>query len=179
MGKQYHEISDRHRDFILRQPMFFVATATRDSRINLSPKGLDSLRILDAKRVVWLNLTGSGNETAAHLAEDGRMTMMFCAFEGDPKILRLYGSATSHQQGSVEWDEHIGHFAPLPGARQIILMNVDLVQSSCGFGVPLFEYLGQRDALPAWSEKKGEAGIRDYWNTRNRRSIDGKDTDFS
>ncbi|MET0066520.1 MAG: pyridoxamine 5'-phosphate oxidase family protein [Candidatus Thiodiazotropha sp.] len=179
MGKQYREISEKHRQFIDRQMMFFVATATPDSRINISPKGLDSLRVVNATRVVWLNLTGSGNETAAHLAEDGRMTLMFCAFEGEPKILRLYGQATSHQPGSAEWNEHIERFSPLPGMRQIVVMDVDLVQSSCGFGVPLFSFVGQREALPAWSEKKGEAGIQTYWKTRNQRSIDGKDTDFA
>jgi hypothetical protein len=179
MGKQYDKISDKHIEFIIRQPLFFVATATAQGRINLSPKGLDSLRIIDPNQVVWLNLTGSGNETASHLLEDGRMTLMFCAFEGEPKIMRLYGKATSYQKNSNIWTAHIGRFPRLPGARQIIVMDVDLVASSCGFGVPLFEYLGQRDELLAWAEKKGEKELKDYWKTRNKLTIDGKSTDFS
>ena len=139
MGKIYDRIIDKHADFIIRQQLFFVASASADSRINVSPKGLDSLRIINPKQVVWLNLTGSGNETATHLREDGRMTLMFCAFEGESKILRLYGRATSHHEGSEVWEAHIGRFPRLPGARQIIVMDVEQVGSSCGFGVPLFE----------------------------------------
>jgi len=178
MAKQYDRITEKHAQFIIRQQLFFVATATAEGRINLSPKGLDSLRIIDPHQVVWLNLTGSGNETATHLLEDGRMTLMFCAFEGEPKILRLYGHAVSHRQGCEAWESHIGRFPRMPGARQIVVMDVDLVGSSCGFGVPLFDYQGQREALPAWAEKKGERGIRDYWKTRNNLSVDGKPTDF-
>jgi hypothetical protein len=179
MGKEYDRITDRHVDFIIRQQLFFTATATADSRINLSPKGLDSLRIISPRQVVWLNLTGSGNETAAHLLEDGRITLMFCAFEGEPKILRLYGHATGHQEGSEVWEAHIGRFPRLPGARQIILMDVEQVGSSCGFGVPLFDYVGQREMLTDWAERKTDRGIKEYWRTRNSRSIDGKPTDFS
>ncbi|MES9944079.1 pyridoxamine 5'-phosphate oxidase family protein [Candidatus Thiodiazotropha sp. CDECU1] len=179
MGKQYDQISDKHIDFIIRQQLFFVATGTSEGRINLSPKGLDSLRIIDPQQLVWLNLTGSGNETATHLMEDGRMTLMFCAFEGDPKILRLYGKATSHHEGSEVWDAHIGRFPLLPGARQIILMEVDLVATSCGFGVPLFDYLGQRDALVEWAENKGEKGVKEFRERRNRVSLDGKPTDLA
>ena len=179
MGKQYDQISDKHIDFIIRQQLFFVATASSQGRINVSPKGLDSLRIINPNQVVWLNLTGSGNETATHLAEDGRMTLMFCAFEGEPKILRLYGRATGHHENSEIWEAHIGRFPLLPGARQIIVMEVDLVASSCGFGVPLFDYVGQRDKLTEWAEKKGEKGIREYWKSRNNLSVDGKPTDFS
>ena len=178
MGKTYDQITDKHTQFIIRQQLFFVATAVAEGRINLSPKGLDSLRIVNPNQVVWLNLTGSGNETAAHLLEDGRMTLMFCAFEGEPKILRLYGHATSHHEGSEAWDAHIGRFPRLPGARQVIVMDVEQVASSCGFGVPLFDYVGQRDKLTDWAEQKGGKGIEEYWRTRNSRSIDGKPTDF-
>ncbi len=178
MGKQYDRISDKHIEFIIRQQIFFVATCAGEGRVNVSPKGLDSLRIIDPGRVVWLNLTGSGNETATHLMEDGRITLMFCAFEGEPKILRLYGKASSHLEGSDVWDAHIGRFPLLPGARQIILMDVDLVATSCGFGVPLFEYAGQRDMLTDWAEKKGEKGVREFREKYNRRSIDGKPTDL-
>lgn len=179
MGKIYDSISDKHADFIIQQRLFFVATATADSRINLSPKGLDSLRIVNSNQVVWLNLTGSGNETAAHLMEDGRMTLMFCAFEGEPKVLRLYGHAVSHREGSEAWEAHIGRFPRLPGARQVIVMDVEQVGSSCGFGVPLFEYQGQRDLLADWAERKGDEGIKEYRKARNNLSIDGKPTDFS
>jgi hypothetical protein len=179
MGKQYDQITEKHAQFIIRQQMFFVATAGPEGRINLSPKGLDSLRIVDPHQVVWLNLTGSGNETATHLVEDGRMTLMFCAFEGDPKVLRLYGRASVHHEGSDAWEAHIGRFPRLPGARQVIVMTVDSVGSSCGFGVPLYTYQGQREDLPTWAEKKGAKGIEDYWTSRNHLSIDGKPTDFS
>jgi hypothetical protein len=179
MGKQYDHISDKHIDFIIRQQLFFVATGMSEGRLNLSPKGLDSLRIIDPNHVVWLNLTGSGNETATHLCEDGRMTLMFCAFEGEPKILRLYGKATSHHEGSEAWDAHIGRFPLLPGARQIILMDVDLVSSSCGFGVPLFNYVGQRDDLVEWAERKGDKGVKAFRESRNKVSLDGKPTDFA
>jgi hypothetical protein len=178
MGKQIDHISDKHIEFIIRQQLFFVATAMSEGRINLSPKGLDSLRIIDPNHVVWLNLTGSGNETATHLQVDGRMTLMFCAFEGEPSILRLYGKATSHHEGSETWDAHIGRFPLLPGARQIILMNVDLVATSCGFGVPLFDYVGQRDTLVKWADGKGDEGLKAYRERRNKVSLDGKPTDL-
>jgi hypothetical protein len=179
MGRQYDQLSDQHIEFIIHQQLFFVATAMSDGRINVSPKGLDSLRIVDPKQVVWLNLTGSGNETATHLREDGRMTLMFCAFEGAPMILRLYGRATSHLEGSEIWDAHIGRFPLLPGARQIILMNLDLVAISCGIGVPLFDYLGQRDLLVEWAKSKGEDGLKAYRDSRNKVSLDGKSTDLA
>ena len=179
MGKQYPSISEKLIDFIIRQQIFFVATAAADGRINLSPKGMDSLRIVTPNQVVWLNLTGSGNETAAHLLENDRMTLMFCAFGGDPKILRLYGHARCHYPDSSEWETHIGRFPSLPGARQIIVMEVDLVATSCGFGVPLFEYRGEREALREWAKKKGEEGLKAYWQDRNRISLDGKPTGIS
>jgi len=179
MGKQYLSLNDRLTDFIIRQQIFFVATAAADGRINLSPKGMDSLRIVTPNQVVWLNLTGSGNETAAHLLENDRMTLMFCAFAGDPKILRLYGHAGCHYPDSPQWDAHIGRFPSLPGARQIVVMDVDLVATSCGFGVPLFDYRGERKELREWADKKGEEGIKEYWQERNRLSLDGKPTGIS
>lgn len=175
MGKRYDAINDKLADFIIHQQIFFVATAA-DGRINLSPKGLDSLRITSPNQVIWLNLTGSGNETAAHLLENDRMTLMFCAFEGEPKILRLYGHASIYHENTPEWKAHIGRFPGLPGVRQIVVMDVDLLQTSCGFGVPLFEYQGDRETLREWADKKGEQGIRDYWKERNALSLDGKPT---
>ena len=176
MGRQYRAIDDKLADFILRQPLFFVATAAADGRVNLSPKGMDSLRITGPNQVVWLNLTGSGNETAAHLRENDRMTLMFCSFDEDPKILRLYGHARCLHPDDVDWDAHIGRFPALPGARQLLVMEVDLLQTSCGFGVPRFDYLGEREMLRDWAEKKGEEGLKTYWRERNRVSLDGKPT---
>jgi len=176
MGQKYSEITARHRQFIEAQKMFFVATAAGDGRINLSPKGLDTLRVLGTNHVVWLNLTGSGNETAAHLLESDRMTLMFCAFEGDPVVLRLYGHARLCHPHDPEWNELVHLFPAIPGFRQVVDMKVDLVQTSCGFGVPFFEYRGQRGQLEAWAEKKGRDGIEQYWRLKNQVSIDGKPT---
>lgn len=176
MGKRYNSINDKLLEFILEQKIFFVATATPDGRVNVSPKGMDSLRILSPNRLVWLNLTGSGNETAAHLRVQGRMTLMFCSFTEEPKILRLYGQANAYHQDSQEWADHIGRFPDLPGARQIVLMDVNLVQTSCGFGVPLFDYRGERGTLLDWARDKGEEGLKEYQKTRNAVSRDGKPT---
>ena len=173
MGQKFDALSEKHIRFIEAQKIFFVGTATADSRIIVSPKGMDSFRVLGPNRVAWLNLTGSGNETAAHVQQSPRMTLMFCAFEGDPLILRLYGQARAIHQGDAEWDELYARFTPLPGARQIFDVAVDLVQTSCGFGVPFFDFAGERETLSNWAEKKGEAGIRQYWEDRNRQSLDG------
>ena len=176
MGQHYSEIPDKLRKFIEQQKLFFVATATADSRINLSPKGMDSLRVLNRNRVVWLNVTGSGNETAAHVQENPRMTIMFTAFEGDPMILRLYGTARAIHKNDPEWHELLSLFTPLPGARQIFDVSIDLVQTSCGMAVPYFDYTGERDQLNNWALKKGDKGIQDYWQQKNQTSLDGKPT---
>ncbi len=176
MGQKYTEIAPKMVDFIRRQRLFFVATAAADGRVNLSPKGLDSLRVLDARRVAWLNVTGSGNETGSHVRELPRMTLMFCAFEGSPMILRLYGTARVIHPYDPEWEVLYPCFTPQLGARQIFDLAVDLVHTSCGMGVPLFDYAGEREQLAAWAEKKGETGIRDYWREKNRFSLDGKPT---
>jgi len=176
MAKQYLEISERWAQFMRAQKIFFVATATADSRINVSPKGLDSLRILNPNRVVWLNLTGSGNESAAHVQTCSRMTLMFCAFSGDPVILRLYGSAKVVHQKDAEWGTLSSLFPSLPGARQIFDVAIDLVQTSCGFGVPFYDFVGDRSDLPDWTERKGKEGVKRYWQERNAISIDGIET---
>lgn len=176
MAKQYGEISERWADFIGAQKIFFVATATEDSRINISPKGLDSLRVLGPKRVVWLNLTGSGNESAAHVLTQPRMTLMFCAFSGDPVILRLYGQARAIHERDAQWPDLLALFPPQPGSRQIFDVAIDLVQTSCGFGVPYYDFVGNRPDLADWTEKKGAAGVRRYWRERNIRSLDGIET---
>lgn len=172
MAKQFDELSEPLLEFIAAQKVFFVGTATMDSRVNVSPKGMDSFRTLSSKRVVWLNLTGSGNETAAHIQQDSRMTIMFCAFEGAPLILRLYGTAKVIHQNDPEWQGLFAHFTPLPGARQIFDLAVELVQTSCGFGVPFLSYTGERDTLESWATKKGDDGLRQYWDEKNQFSID-------
>ena len=176
MGKKYPEITTKHQEFIKAQQMFFVATAPKGGHLNLSPKGLDTFHILNNNRVLWLNYTGSGNETAAHLLEDSRMTIMFCAFDGDPKILRLYGHARAIHPRDDDWEELLSHFPDTAGTRQLIEMDVELVHTSCGFGVPLFNYSDQRDTLTDWIEKKGEDGIAQYWEDKNSQSLNGKPT---
>lgn len=176
MAKQFPEISDRLRAFIEAQPMYFVATAARDGRVNVSPKGLDSLRILSPTRAVWLNGTGSGNETAAHLLDTPRMTLMFCSFVREPLILRLYGDAQVVHEGDPEWDGLIELFPPMLGARNVFVLDVDLVQTSCGYGVPLMELTGQRDLMDKWAQKKGTDGLIAYQEEKNRVSIDGFST---
>ena len=179
MSKKFPAIDPKHRDFIERQHVFFVASATAKDRINLSPKGLDAFRVIDANAVAYLDRTGSGSETSAHLRVDGRLTVMFCAFEGAPLILRLYGRGTAHRRGSSSYSrlltEAFGGQEP-PGARQIVTLAVDLVQTSCGFGVPLFDYQGERPSLTRWAESKTEAEIEDYWREKNSVSIDGLPT---
>jgi hypothetical protein len=173
MAQQYAEMSEQQIAFIGKQKLYFVGTATSESRVNISPKGMDTLRILGKRRVVWLNVTGSGNETAAHVQENPRMTLMFAAFEGDPMILRLYGQAKAVHRNDPEWKELFALFDPLPGSRQIFDLAVELVQTSCGMAVPFFEYVEERDQLNEWAVKKGEEGIREYWLNKNQRSLDG------
>ena len=176
MGKRFNEIGDQRREFIEQQKMFFVGTADSDGRVNVSPKGMDSFKVMGDNRVVWLNMTGSGNETAAHLIENNRMTIMFCAFEGSPMILRLFGHARVIHPRDSEWDGLFSMFRAIPGARQIMDMQVDLVQESCGMAVPLFDFNEQRDLLVQWADRKGDQGLHEYWESRNQVSIDGKPT---
>lgn len=178
MGQKYSEISDKLRNFIEEQKVFFVGTAVTDGRVNVSPKGMDTLRVYDRNWVIWLNVTGSGNETAAHVQENPRMTLMFMSVSGDPLILRLYGTARCIHNTDQEWDELVSLFPKIPGERQIFDLNIDLVQTSCGMGVPLYEYAGDRQSLIAWAEKKGMSGIKDYWRDKNQFSIDGKLTNI-
>lgn len=173
MAQRFSELSQGHIQFMAGQKIFFVGTATDTSRVSVSPKGMDSLVVLNERRVAWLNLTGSGNETAAHIRRNPRMTIMFCAFGGQPLILRLYGAARVIHHSDPEWGELISIFRPLPGARQIFDLAIDLVQSSCGFGVPNFNYIGERESLNDWANAKGEEGIRNYWAAKNQESIDG------
>lgn len=163
------------RGFIERQPMFFVATAAAEGRVNVSPKGMETLQILDDNRVVWMNLSGSGNETAGHLRQLNRMTLMFCAFEGDALILRLYGQARVVHPHDVGWADAAGQFDGLAGARQVFDMTIDAVQTSCGTGVPKMRLQGQRgpDELVPYFDDMGPEGVRDYWGRKNAETIDG------
>lgn len=178
MAKQYNEITDQLQEFIKQQKLFFVATADVDGRINLSPKGGDTLRVQDKNRLLWLNLTGSGNETAAHMLAVNRITIMFCSFENRPAILRLYGRGKIIHEQDSEWNGLIRMFPENIGARQIFDIKVDFVQTSCGFQVPFFDYKGERDLLNKWSEKKGRDGIKLYWKENNKLSLDGKPAGF-
>src|SRR5688500_11557831 len=174
MGKVLECITPDLEAFIGAQPLFFVATApiSGEGHVNLSPKGLDCLRVLSPTRVAYLDLTGSGNETAAHLAENARITFMFCAFSGAPRILRLYGIGTVVLPGTPRWAELAAGFPGYPGVRQIIAAGITRVQTSCGYGVPLMDFSGQRDTLCRWAEAKGEALPR-YRQEKNAKSIDG------
>ncbi len=176
MAKQFQQIGDKHRDFIRRQHIFFVASAALGSHVNMSPRSTDCFRLLDANTVAYLDRTGSGNETAAHIHAGGRMTIMLCSFEGPPLIMRLYGNGTVHPLDSPIYrrllEEQFGGVAPL-GTRQIVTLDVELVQTSCGFGVPLFDYTGEREAMDKWAEAKGEAALEAYRRRENTHSIDG------
>lgn len=176
MAKFFPKLSTALQGFIEEQQMFFVATADVDGRVNLSPKGLDSLKILGPERIIWLNLTGSGNETAAHLLGVNRMTLMFCSFAGNPLILRVYGTAKAVYPGDEEWNDLAASFPKLDGARQIFDVTIESVQTSCGYAVPLYNYVDQRDRLYQWADQKGQDGIQQYWADKNTESIDGKPT---
>jgi hypothetical protein len=178
MGQKYPGLEDKHINFIAEQKMFFVGTATADSRVSVSPKGMDSLRVIDNNRVVWLNLTGSGNETSAHVQVDPRMTIMFCAFEGAPLVLRLYGKAKVIHQNDPEWRDCFPLFEPLPGARQIFDLSIELVQTSCGFAVPYYSYEGDRELLKDWAAKRDQKAMKQYWSDKNQCSIDGLRTNI-
>ena len=176
MAAFFDEINEKLANFIARQKIFFVATAAKDGRVNLSPKGYDAIRVLSPTRLVWLNLSGSGNETAAHLRVCNRMTLMFCAFEDPPLILRVYGSAQAIHPRDEEWAELNHLFDEFAGSRQIFDMNVESVQTSCGFGVPLFDFAGERGKLLDHHDSKGREAIESGWAKKNARSIDGLDT---
>jgi Pyridoxamine 5'-phosphate oxidase len=173
MAKFYSQLDDKLCEFIGQQQLFFTATAPVDGRINLSPKGIDSFRCLDFQRVAYLDLTGSGNETAAHLQQNGRITVMFCSFTDKPLILRLYGRGEVISPNTAQWDNLITKFTDLPGKRQIISIQLESVQTSCGYGVPIYELQEERSTLLDWSIKKGVDGVRAYQIENNHTSIDG------
>jgi hypothetical protein len=175
VGKTYPEIDPKLAEFVRRQHVFFVATAplSADGRVNLSPKGLESLVVLDPHTVAYLDLTGSGIETVAHLRENGRIALMFCAFEGPPKILRLQGRGEVIEPQDASWGELRARFPAHLGARALIRVRVERIADSCGYAVPFLRYEGERDQLARWAEHKGPEGLRDYRATHNTKSIDG------
>lgn len=174
MGKVFTELNDQLIDWIGRQPMFFVATAPADGgHVNLSPKGYDTLRVLDPTTAAYLDLTGSGAETIAHTRQNGRITLMLCAFDGPARILRLFGTAAAHPAGSERFEELRPRFADLPGARSIVVVDLERVQTSCGYAVPKMELVEDRSMLADWATKRGPEGIEEYWGEKNAVSIDG------
>jgi hypothetical protein len=174
MGKLYDAIDDNVRSFIEAQQMFFVATAPDAAgHVNLSPKGLDTLRFIGPQTLIYLDYVGSGAETIAHLRQNGRITLMFCAFHGAPKIVRVYGVGETLESGNAEFEEFRRMFPRSPDARSVIRILVKRVADSCGFGVPRYAYEGQRDQLTEWAERKGKEGLRDYQRAKNSTSIDG------
>lgn len=179
MAQQFPRLEEKHSAFIARQHMFFTATATAESRVNISPRSTEAFRVVDPANVLYLDRTGSGNETAAHLLADGRMTVMFCSVDGPPQIMRLYGTGRAVNWQAPEFnaliDVHFGPEVPL-GTRQIVCLAVDLVQTSCGYGVPVFDYREERSAMENWHDNKGPDGIRAYWEAENVESMDGLPT---
>ena len=176
MSEMFDELTEKHIEFIKNQHLFFVGTAGKEGLINVSPKGMDSFRVISNSKVAWLNLTGSGNETAAHVLENGRMTVMFCSFDKQPLILRLYGKAKAIHPRDAEWDELATLFPEYTGARQFFEFSLDLIQTSCGFAVPYYELKGERPALTKWADNQGREGVQQYWEEKNTKSLDDKDT---
>ncbi|MGF1598939.1 MAG: pyridoxamine 5'-phosphate oxidase family protein [Acidimicrobiales bacterium] len=174
MADTVDALDDALIEWIDAQQMFFVASAPSDGgHVNLSPKGHDTLRVLGPTKLVYLDLTGSGAETIAHARQNGRLTVMFCAFEGPPRILRLYGTGSIHPLGSDRFDELIAHFDDEPGARAIIELDIARIQTSCGYSVPLMEYQRERPTLRQWSARRSEAELATYRREHNTQSIDG------
>ncbi len=174
MGKIHETINDTMKEFLENSPVFFVATAPKSGHINVSPKGLDSFRVISPTQVAYLDFTGSGIETIAHLKENGRITFLFTAFSGNPNIIRLYGNARPVLSSDPEFSELAKHFAGnIAGARSIIVADLTRISDSCGFGVPLMDFVGQRSEMPDWLAKKGEEGLAKYRAEKNVESIDG------
>jgi len=176
MGQKYINLSNKHIQFIKNQHVFFVGTADVKGRVNISPKGLDSLRVISDTQIVWLNLTGSANETSAHIQYFPRMTLMFIALNDNPMILRVYGQASVVHKNDTKWKELYALFDDFTGARQIFDLNIELVHVSCGTAVPLYEYIGQRNQLLKSFNRRKDEGTQKYWALKNQYSLDGKPT---
>lgn len=175
MAKFFDSLSEHLQDFIQKQKIFFVGSAplNENGHINLSPKGTDSFRVISGNKVAYLDMIGSGNETSAHILENGRITIMFCAFDGPPNILRLFGRGRTILPKDEEWTELSSLFELGLATRQIILADIYQVQTSCGYGVPYYTYLGERDHMQKWAENKGEEGLEAYKKEKNWVSLDG------
>lgn len=178
MAVKFYEINKEHKAFIKKQKMFVVGSAATEGLINVSPKGMDSFRILDEKTVVWLNHTGSGNETSAHVQENGRMTIMFNSYDKQPMIMKLYGKAKVFHSADEEWLELLSYFPEYEGVRQIFKMDLELLLTSCGFGVPQYKYIGERNRLQKWAKAKGHDGMKAYWAKKNVETLDGVKTNI-
>ena len=176
MATQFPALEEPHIKFIEEQHIYFTASAAPEGRVNLSPKGGDSLRVLGPNRILWRNLTGSGNETAGHLLQENRMTIMWCSFTTRPLILRAYGSARTIHTDDPDFAELDAHFTPHIGTRQLYDMAVDLVQTSCGYAVPFMEFQRDRDTLDKWTDDRGPDGILAYWDEKNSTTLDGAPT---
>ena len=181
MGKLHDSISAAHKKFIKKQHIFFVATAplSADGRVNVSPKGLDCFRVFSENKVAYMDLLSSGNETSAHTLENGRITIMFCSFEGKPLILRLYGKGHTVLKDSEEWKTYAPHFKIYRSTRQLIVADIDLVQTSCGFGVPEYDFKADRDAHFKWADNQSEENFAYYIQKCNLKSLDGLPTDLA
>lgn len=175
MGKLYDELSGELVAFIEAQQMFFVGTAplAGDAHVNISPKGMDCLRVIDANTIAYLDVTGSGIETLSHLKENGRLVMMFCAFVGKPFILRLHGQGTVVETSNVEFAQLRPRFGDLPGVRSIVKLDIKRIADSCGWNVPLYSHEGARDYYDKFAENLGPEGIRQGQLASNMQSIDG------
>jgi Pyridoxamine 5'-phosphate oxidase len=179
MAQFYECLDDKLIAFIEAQPMFFIASAAAEGRINLSPKGLDTFRVISPRLCVYLDITGSGNETAAHAKAGGRATIMFCSFTRNPLVLRLFGRTRNGARGSALWEEFGGLFETYPGARQIMAIDIDSAQTACGFGVPEMSLTRHRSTMSDYWRAKGEDGAAAYRNENNKVSIDGLATGWS
>ena len=176
MAQFFECLDEPLKAFIADQQMFFVATAPGDGRVNLSPKGMGTFRVIDDKTACYLDLTGSGNETAAHLRDNGRITVMWCSFGGTARIMRIFGRGRVARPGSAEFERLIGLFPPIAGVRQIMVIEIDEAQTSCGYAVPQYDLVRERPTLVKWAEKQGDDGLKDYWSRKNVKSIDGLPT---
>ncbi|MFM6943409.1 MAG: pyridoxamine 5'-phosphate oxidase family protein [Aquirufa sp.] len=178
MGEFYKQISASQESFIKKQHMYFVGTAplSGDGHINVSPKGLDSFRVISPNQVAYLDVVSSGNETSAHMLENGRITIMFCSFDKKPLILKLYGKGETILPSNEKWDTYSQGFDVYESTRQIIVVDVELVQSSCGFGVPRYDFIEHRDIHFSWAAQKGSEGLSHYIDENNLISLDGLPT---
>jgi len=176
MGKQFDQLSDAHIAFIEAQPIYFTGSAARDGKVNVSPKGMDSLRVFSPNEIAYVNVTGSGNETAGHLLDTPRLTLMWCSFDRRPQILRTYGTARAIHPYDADWQTWAPKLPDFLAARQIIVQTIEMVQTSCGYAVPLMTLDGERDTLRKWADDKGDAGVKQYWEDRNQTTLDGAPT---